>query len=385
MGDISAAKLQAILDSAVNAIITINEEGIVEFFNKAAEEIFGYNKEEIAGKSINALIPGLYFHKLDEYLYKAGDKTIAGLEREVVAKTKDGASFPLDLTVSEAVVDNQRFFTAIIRDASTKRACIALQLENTRIETEIKTKNECIAMISHELKKPLHAIMGYIECLINELDGPLNKMQKEALQKSYNASLHLLQLVNGVLELSKHAYDVSCVEKPAIEDCNIEEILNACIDLIRPLAIKKNIDLEKKLPGKKVTIKGNSTHLQQIVLNLLRNALQFTEKGKIICTLFHSPQGIAISIEDTGIGIEPQYMQRIFTPFVRLFNVEKKIAEIGYQEFDQSFGLGLAITKQLVELYDGRIEVSSIKGSGSVFTVHLPIKDGDDARTAKSK
>lgn len=363
-----AANLRAILDTTVDSIITIDEDGIVLAFNKTAEKMFGYSKEEIVGKNVKMLMPEPYHSEHDTYLLnyrETGKKKIIGIGREVMAKRKDHTTFPIDLAVSEVIVDSKRLFTGIIRNISIKKEMEQTRLENLRIETEMKAKNEFITMISHELRTPLHSIMGYIECLMNEIDGPINEAQKDSLQRSYNASQHLLQLVNGILELSKIA---SLQVETNLEKCDVVEILNFCLETISPLANKKNIPLIKNVPETPVYLMAQFNHIQQILLNLLSNAIKFTDKGKIICSIKENRESIEVIIQDTGIGIEPNSIAKVFIPFVRLSeNGSKKVIRSG-------LGLGLAITKQLIELYKGKIEVTSEKGIGSTFTVIFPKK-----------
>lgn len=362
-----AANLQAILDTTVDSIITINEECIVRTLNKTAESMFGYKKEEILGKNINILMPEPFHTEHDSYVLnylRTGHKKIIGIRREVVARRKDGSTFPIDLAVSEVIVDNQRLFTGIIRDVSGRAESEAMKIENLRIEVEMKAKNDFITMVSHELRTPLHAILGFTECLINEIDGPLNEAQKKSLLHSYHASEHLLQLVNGVLELSRIPFHQTEISK---EECNIPEILNICMNTIAPLADQKNIRVEKRIDSPSITVKANPKHIQEILLNLLSNAVKFTDHGEIICTVTVDSQ-VIIKIQDTGIGMDPQNLTKIFIPFARI-NMEKNRSG---EAIRPGMGLGLAITKQLVEIYKGTLTVTSQKGRGTTFTVSLP-------------
>jgi PAS domain S-box-containing protein len=363
------ANLQAILDTTVDSIITVTEERSIVAFNKTAEKMFGYSKKEVVGKNINLLMPEPFYSEHDCYVQnylRSDNKKIMGIGREVVAKRKDGTTFPINLAVSEVIVKNSRLFTGIIRDISMEKEAEINKIESIRLEAEMKAKNEFITMISHELRTPLHSIMGFIECLINEIDGPINETQKKSLHHSFNASQHLLHLVNGILELSKI---VSLQMEENKETCDIAEILYSCIDTIAPLAKQKNIELIKNVSNLPFLVNANPKHIHQILLNLLSNAVKFTDNGKIVCGITTTPENTEVIIQDTGIGIEPQNIPKIFIPFVRLpVNGSKDSLRPG-------LGLGLAITKQLVELYKGKIEVSSKNGEGSQFKIILPKKE----------
>lgn len=362
----TAANLQAILDTSVDSIITINDECSIKAVNKTAEHMFGHRKEEIIGQNVKILMPEPYYSEHDSYVLnylRTGVKKIIGKGREVVAKRKDGSTFPIDLAVSEVIVDNQRLFTGIVRDVSQRKEAEAIKMENLRIEAEMKAKNAFITMISHELRTPLHAIMGFTECLINEIDGPLNEMQRISLQHSYQASQHLLQLVNGVLELSKIA---SLQVTTMTEKCNLVSIFDICLEIMKPLAIQKNIQLMTNISSSQVFIKANPQHIQQILLNLLSNAIKFTDSGKIVVSIYDNSKNVIIRVEDTGIGIEPHDLPRIFIPFAR-----SSFADIKSTSAYPGLGLGLAITKQLVEFYKGSIDVTSTREKGTTFTIQF--------------
>jgi PAS domain S-box-containing protein len=329
--------------------------------------MFGYHKDEIIGKNVNVLMPEPYHSEHDGYVLNylhTGEKKIIGIGREVVAQRKDGSTFPIDLAVSEVIVDNERLFTGIIRDVTSKKEAEKIKLENLRIEAEMKAKNDIITIISHELRTPLHAIMGFTECLINGIDGPLNETQLASLKHSYHSSQHLLQLVNGLLELSKIASQQIAAKK---ELCDLAENLSLCLETVKPLAKQKNLLLETSFPAKPVYVEATNKHLQEIFLNLLSNAVKFTDQGKIICRLELKDGWAKVEIEDNGIGISPQDLNRIFIPFAR-FSVKTSTDS----EDRPGLGLGLAITKQLLELYKGTINVASTFGKGSIFTVYLP-------------
>lgn len=251
------------------------------------------------------------------------------------------------------------------KGASELKTAKIIQEENMRTAAEIKTKNEYLVTISHELRTPLHAIMGFTEVLLTEIDGPINPVQKNSLQRLYKASEHLQGLVNGILELAKmgaHQLDSK------IEDCNVIEILKSCLDTIDPLVSQKKIVLEKRIDCSSFVIKARPQHIREIFLNLLSNAVKYTDTGKITVTTENHTHELIVSIEDTGIGIDAKDLPKLFIPFASPSTSKDK----------EHTGIGLAITKQLLEVYGGTIKISSQKGKGSIFTVRFPLKSSQN-------
>ena len=368
------SNLQAILDNTVDAIITIDEKCIVIAFNKAAEKMFGYPRQEIIGQNVNILMPPPYKEHHDQFVHNyltTKIKRIIGIGREASAQKKDGSIFPIDLAVSEittTTTTTTHYFTGIIRDLTAQKEAEKVKESHLIIEAavkvrevEIKAKNDFISTISHEFRTPLHGIMGFTECLIQELDGPLLEAQKVCLQNIYNASKHLLDIVSEMLKIAK---DTTTFSSTTREVCSISEILTSCLETLHPLAEKKHLEIHKKIP-QDLTLQSNTQHLREIFFNLLGNAIKFTKKGSITVSVASFPNEIIIHVADTGCGIAKKDFPHIFTPF---YTVNKETPE-------EHTGLGLVITKHLIELHGGKIEVSSEEGIGSTFTIHFPTNE----------
>ena len=358
---LKSSNLQTILENTVDAIVTIDENCHILVFNKAAEQMFGHLKQEVMGKSVNILMPFSYRSHHDEYVHNyltTGIKHIIGIGREVSGLKKDGTLFPIHLSVSEVSVGLRRYFTGIIQDLTLQKEADKCREENIQATAELKGRTELLATVSHEFRTPLQSIMGFAECLLQELDGPLSPSQKTSLQKIYNSGEHLIGLVDNLLQLSK-----ARLEKPPVDliSCHTEIILSECIEMVLPLAHKKGLQLHKNILDK-ATLSANPQHLREIFLNLLSNAIKFTEKGSITATLKSRPKEILVSIADTGCGMKQEDIQKIYTPFCSIPNQRSK----------EHTGLGLSITEHLVKIYKGSIEVQSEEGIGSTFTVRLP-------------
>lgn len=363
------SKLQYILNSIVESIITIDSSGIIVDFNKSAEKMFGYKKEEILRQNINILIPSPYKEEHDQFIRNyltTGVGHIIGIGREVSAQKKDGTIFPVHLSVSEVTTNHDRYFTGVIRDITAERLAEKAKEAQTRIEAiikareiEVQAKNSFLHTISHELRTPLHAILGFTECLNEGIDGPLLEAQKVSVQNIYNASQHLLDIVNDMLQFAK---DTATFYSKTIETCPISEILTKCLEVVSPLIKKKHLELHKKIQ-QGITLESNTQHLREIFFNLLSNAIKFTEKGSITVELLSSQDHIILTVIDTGSGINENDIKNLFIPF---YTANKGTPK-------EHTGLGLPIVKHLIELHGGTIKIDSKIGVGSTFTVDLPL------------
>lgn len=234
--------------------------------------------------------------------------------------------------------------------------------QNQRILEADKAKNEFIANISHELRTPLNAIIGFSDVLKSEIFGKLNPKQIEYMSDINSSGVHLLGMINEILDLAK-------IESKSIKinkiEFNLNESIAEVINIIKPLANKKKIKIVKEMEPD-VFIYADYQKIQQILFNLLSNAIKFTpEKGTITIELSHTSKKVTLKVKDTGIGIAKKYQGKIFAKFVQLNST--------YTKKESSTGLGLTITKELVELHGGKISLESKVNDGSTFIVELPL------------
>ena len=243
------------------------------------------------------------------------------------------------------------------------RANETIKKQNEKILEADKVKSEFLANTSHELRTPLNAIIGFSEVLSKQLFGPLNEKQSEYIRDIHVSGLHLLGMINEILEISKieaHALKLT----PSVFDLNIA--ITEVINIVQPLADKKNLTLLKNIPATGAGIKADYQKVQQILFNLLSNAIKFTPAGgKIEAGYTQNNNIVKIFVKDNGIGIEQQHHEKIFDKFVQLNNI--------YCKNESSTGLGLTITKELTELHGGKISFESEPQKGSTFIVQLPI------------
>lgn len=236
-----------------------------------------------------------------------------------------------------------------------------IEEQNEKIVEANKAKNEFLANISHELRTPLNSIIGFSEVLKEGIIGDLNDKQKEYINDIYVSGVHLLGMINEILDISKIESNAMNVNYSKF-DLNMS--INEVINVIKPLSQKKNITLNCDIKPN-IELEADYQKIQQILYNLLSNAIKFTpNNGQISIITDFEDDFVIIKIKDTGIGIDSKYLGKIFGKFVQLHSV--------YTKKESSTGLGLTITKELVELHKGKIYVESKINEGSTFIVKLP-------------
>jgi len=367
----SKEQTQAIVNTVVNGILTIDKQGIIEFLNPAAENIFGYSRKEVIGQNVNILMPEPYHSEHDNYLdnyINTGKAKVIGIGREVTGKRKNGETFPMELAVSEMHLDKGgRKFVGITTDITArKQAENALKQAQESADAANRAKSIFLANMSHEIRTPLNAVIGFSELLSSMIT---EKKQKSYLDSIQIAGKSLLTLINDILDLSKIEAGQLNIQYEAVNPYTIFEELNQIFAVnIAAKNLELIVDIDEKLPP---ALLLDETRLRQVLLNLIGNAIKFTDSGYIklsIKNIFKvndlSKVDLIISVADTGIGISENQQEAIFESF--------------HQQEGQSnrkyggTGLGLAITKKLVEMMNGQISVSSQTGGGSVFEITLP-------------
>lgn len=242
---------------------------------------------------------------------------------------------------------------------------VALEGAKAKAEESDHLKSAFLASMSHELRTPLNSIIGFTGILLQEMAGPLEPEQKKQLNMVKGSAAHLLELINDVLDISK-------IESGRLEvfgdAFKIDLLIVMAVSSLRPFAEKKGLELEYSVPDDLPELHSDKRRVEQVLLNLINNAIKFTEAGKIqiICT--NMDDSLTIEVIDTGIGIKPDDLKYVFETFRQV--------DSGLNRVREGSGLGLAICKRLMELLGGSISVKSEFGKGSTFTVRLPYKLG---------
>jgi two-component system sensor histidine kinase/response regulator len=369
------ARTRAIVETAVDGIITIDQDGIVASMNGAAERIFQVSAEEIVGKNVTVLMPEPYGSEHDRYMtgyLETGVKKIIGIGREVMGKRSDGTVFPMDLAVSEWRAGERRLFAGIVRDITArKQAEVEIRQAKEAAEAASVAKSAFLANMSHEIRTPMNAIIGMTELV---LDTPLRAEQREFLTCVANSGDALLAVINDVLDFSKIEAGRMELELAAFD---LHESIGDTMKSLAVRAHKKGLELACHLqPEVPRVVVGDRTRLRQIIVNLVGNAVKFTESGEVVLTVEHRPHQngevvLDFAVSDTGIGIPKDKQATIFEVFEQ--------ADSSTTRKFGGTGLGLAITARLAELMGGGVRVESEVGRGSTFHVTAHFRLGDEA------
>jgi signal transduction histidine kinase len=232
-----------------------------------------------------------------------------------------------------------------------------------KAESADRLKSAFLATMSHELRTPLNSIIGFTGILLQKMVGPLSEEQEKQLGMVQGSARHLLELINDVLDISKIEADQIVLGN---ETFDMGESIRNSVDKILPMAEKKGLRLTTEINPSKIMISSDRRRVEQILLNLLNNAVKFTDNGKVSLNCRIDNDRLLTQISDTGIGIKPEDLQTLFKPFRQI--------DTGITRQYEGTGLGLSICKRLVELMGGEIHVESEAGQGSTFTFTLPLQ-----------
>jgi signal transduction histidine kinase len=259
------------------------------------------------------------------------------------------------------LTENQLALMSLVEELNRKTAELVVAKEHA--ESADRIKSVFLSTMSHELRTPLNSIIGFTGILLQGFSGPLNEEQNKQLEMVKNSGNHLLSLINDVLDISKIEAGQF---KTDLSPFEMTKTIEAVVQIVTPLARTKELALHVEMPSQLGVIVSDKRRVEQILLNLLSNAIKFTEKGEVKVECQVSGDQVITRVIDTGIGIKPENIDRIFKPFIQL--------ETGLARRFEGTGLGLSICKKLVELLGGTISVESEFGKGSVFTFTLPLK-----------
>ena len=394
----SKARLRAVLDVAVTGIIVHDDNGRIQLFNPAAEQLFGYRAAEAKGLTIDTLIPPMPCSAL-------ANPPNQGVAREVIARTRDGRTFPAYLAVGDYVDDGKSMSVGVLMDISDQKrreqeifqardrleqqaadlSVLARKLDQARREAEearglaeaaSRAKSEFLAHMSHELRTPLNAILGFSEIMDQEYFGPLGSPRYTEYNRNVlDSARHLLSLINDILDLSKIEAGRYELEE---EQVDLSRIVEPVVRLVRERALRKDLSLRSEIEPLPI-IMGDERALKQILINLLTNAVKFTERGgEIEVSGRQDANGdIILAVRDTGIGIAEDQIPKVLEPFGQARNA--------YMAGELGTGLGLPITRSLVNLHGGSLSIDSTLG-GRNHRYHTPSRlagrpSADDCRS----
>jgi PAS domain S-box-containing protein len=384
-----ASRFRELLEAAPDAIVKVDRGGRIVLMNRATESLFGYSRKELVGQPVELLVPDSQRKGHGRTRAEYWDNPVTrpmGQGLTLRARRKDGSEFPVEISLSPVHVGEEVRVVAIIRDVTDRKRIeeemlsmeqrfnkalaaknAELERRNLEVERGDRLKSEFLASMSHELRTPLHTIIGFSELLAEELQGPLNEKQRRFVDHIHRDSKHLLELINDILDLSKIESGKVELRRELFEGST--EIIEA-LDGIRPSAENRHIELRSLIAGR-WPLDADKVRFREVLLNLLSNALKFTPAGGSVTVGIDDsddPRFCRISVEDTGIGIAAGEEEAIFDKFYQVGSTTKGVRE--------GTGLGLTITRHIVELHGGRIWVESEAGKGSRFSFTMP-RGGD--------
>jgi PAS domain S-box-containing protein len=365
-----------LVESANSIILRWLPDGTVVFFNRFAQGFFGYREEEILGRNIVGTIvaaedsagsdlqsmvadivahPEEHTRNVNENIRKNGERVwVAWANKPIHAK--DGG-------IAEILSIGADITQLVRTERELRRTMEELAKAKDSAETADRLKSAFLATMSHELRTPLNSIIGFTGILLQGMGGPINEEQRKQLNMVYGSAQHLLSLIGDVLDISKiEAGQLQVVSEPVELPSSVRKVAQA----VRPLAEKKGLRLDVEILPDVGTIFTDPRRLEQVLLNILGNAVKFTEKGGVCVKCSNVPGGVVFCVTDTGIGIRKEDIDGLFKPFHQV--------DTGLSRKFEGTGLGLSISKKLVELLGGRIWVESEPGKGSTFGFRLPVQ-----------
>nr|WP_274389944.1 MHYT domain-containing protein [Azospirillum doebereinerae] len=368
------ARYRAIVDSAVDPIVVIDERGLIESYNRAAERTFGYTADEAVGRNVSMLMPEPYQTAHDGYLsryHRTGERHIIGVGREVEGRRKDGSTFPLDLSVAEWRAGKRRLFTGIMRDITARKAAEdtilrardeaeAAREEALRAQSAAeradRAKTKFLAAASHDLRQPLQSLFFFAHALSDKLDGHPTAPLLASMSESLNG---LRVMLDSLLDVSR--LDAGVV-KPSVTEFALGPLLDRLAEEYAIRASEAGLRL-RHVPTAAWT-SSDPALVERILRNLIENAIRYSEKGTILLGCRRRNGSVRLAVYDQGIGIPADKTQDIFQEFTQLANPER--------DRRKGLGLGLAIVKRLAGLLGHAVTLRSEPGRGSAFLVDLP-------------
>lgn len=387
-----AERFRMVAESALDAILVTDDQGLVLYGNQAVATIFGYDHAELLGQPLTVLIPPRWHqgHLAGmQRVREEGVSSLAGLVLELVGQRKDGEEFPLELSLAVWGAGGHRYYSGVIRDVTQRRkeeqelrdhrenlqALVEartreLDLARHTAEEATRAKSSFLANLSHDIRSPMNSIIGMTDLALHEATTPEQRQYLEIVMQSADG---LMVLLNNVLDLSK--IEAGRLELEQMDFSPLHSFEQAC-ETMAIQAHRKNLELIYEVaPNLPVALVGDPTRLRQILVNLLANAIKFTVQGEVVVYVgfdevpltleerqalpYPDPVRLHFTVADTGTGISPEQIHRIFEPFQQ--------GDVAVSRRFGGTGLGLAISRQLAELMGGRLWVASREGEGSVF------------------
>jgi len=357
------AHLQSILATVPDAMIVIDERGTMQSFSAAAERLFGWRADEAIGQNVSILMPEPYREGHDGYMdryHATGERRIIGIGRVVVGERKDGSTFPMELAVGEMRTGDRRYFTGFVRDL-TERQATERRLQDVQSELvhvgRLTAMGEMASALAHELNQPLSAVANYVKGSIRLLDQePLDREKiRGALSNAGDQALRAGQIIRRLRDFVGKGEAERRIE-------NLPQLLEEAGALAMVGAKERGVRLRYRIDRRVELVLADKVQIQQVVLNLMRNAVDAMEdspgRDLLVSAAPIAGDMVEVSVADNGPGISPEIADQLFQPFITTK--------------PQGMGVGLSISRTIIEAHGGRIWVEPNPGGGAVFRFTLP-------------
>ncbi|MCO7736385.1 PAS domain S-box protein [Brucella intermedia] len=367
-------ELKTILDTATDGVVLIDPEGRIRSMNHSASALFGYDREETEGKFFSMLFAIESQRAAMDYLHGlSGNGVLSVLNdgREVIGREAKGGFIPLFMTIGK--LPHTRGFCAVLRDI-TQWKRTEEELTNARKEAERASsqKTEFLARISHEIRTPLNAIIGFSELMADEKFGPIgNDRYRDYLRDINRSGNHVLALVNDLLDISKIEAGALDMQFEAV---SLNDAIAEAIALMQPQANRERVIIRSSFQSNLPDIVADTRSIKQVALNLLSNAVRFTAPGGqvIVSTSYELNGDVVMRVRDTGIGMTKSEVEQALKPFRQVNALERRKAESAKDWRNEGTGLGLPLTKAMVEANRAQFAIDSTPGHGTVVEIAFP-------------
>ena len=365
------AHLESILETVPDAMIVADESGIIRSFSATAVHMFGYQPEEVIGTNVKFLMPLPYREQHDGYIRRyreTGERRIIGNGRVAVAQRKDGSTFPMEVQVGEMKSDGQRFFTAFIRDL-TERQRTETRMQELQSELAYMSRftalGEMGSTLAHEINQPLTAITSYLKgcgMILSDVEGEKVALVRHAVNEAAEEALRAGEVIRQLREFVARGGSEHQIE-------GLQRLVEEASALALVGAKEKDVKVEFDFPSENPLVFVNRVHIQQVLLNLIRNAIEAmhdvsVRELRIRARVIRSDSVVQLSVQDTGSGISHEILKNLFKPFTTTKQ--------------SCMGVGLSISRTIVESHGGKIWVESTPGEGTTFHFTLRTIDRED-------
>jgi two-component system sensor kinase FixL len=375
------ARLRSILETAPDAIIVIDDHGIMESYSAAAERLFGFTAEEAIGQNVSLLMPAPYRERHDGYLQhylETGERRIIGIGRVVVGRRKDGTTFPMELAVGELTTGGRRLFTGFIRDL-TERQMNESRMQELQSEllhmSRVSDVGQMASAIAHELNQPLTAILNYVQAirrLMSNAGTPIPARASEAMDKAVVQATRASAIVQHLRSFIRKGET-----ERSVEDLN--KVVSDATALGLVGAKETGISVKVELSGEPLIVFIDKVQIQQVVFNLVRNSIEAMSEAPpprsltVTAAYFSEasptePAMAAVSVADTGPGLAPEIREQLFQPFMTTK--------------EKGMGLGLSICQSIIDGHGGRLLAIPGAERGVTFRFSLPLLSKDETNVS---